>query len=154
MHHRIDRTRPKQTELHRCLQTCLDQREPVLLVDLAPRLGPQHGRTVNEDDLPNCRVDRRPKECINTEAHALQGIRRSVRCDDNGFDKLSLYLLEDRAEHVALRPEMVVQRAFGNAGALHDVVDGRSRVALSREQLPGDGQQLPPCRLGSLSLSS
>ncbi len=96
----------------------------------------------------------RAEECVDTETHPLQRIRRPVGGYDDGRDELALNVLEDGAEQVALRPEMVVQRTLRNAGALYDVVEGRGGVALSREQLPGHGQQLPPRRLGSFTLAS
>ncbi len=154
MSKRIDGTRLEQTELHRAFKTRLHQCEAVLLIYLAPRLGPQDGWSVHEDDLPDGRVDGCAEKSIDSEAYAFQRIGCPVRCYDNGFDELPLDVLEDGSEQIPLRPEMVIQRALRDTGAFDDIVDGRGRVALSREQLPGHGQQLPPCRLRSFCLTS
>ncbi len=60
---------------------------------------------------------------------------------------LAVDLLEHGPEQVLLAPEVVVQRALGDAGPGHHLVDGGVRVAVRAEELPGGPDQGGPGRV-------
>ena len=117
------------------------EQQPVLRVDLAPLLPPEHDRRLDQHDAPHGRVEARIEEGHAAEPQLLGGVAARGRRHHHLRAELDLELLHHRPEQQLLAAEVVIERAPCDAGALRDLLATRCREPVLREQVARCRQQ-------------
>ena len=126
------RERPQHRAQHRQLDV-LDAPFPDLVL--------QHRHAVEDHDPAERRLEAGVEEGRKTGPDAGPGFPLGRRGCHDGGDRIGLDRFVHGAEQRVLAAEVVVERSFGGARPLGDVLDRRGGEALFREHLTGDGDK-------------
>ena len=149
---RLDRLAGDRSGRHAGGERLADQAEPVALGELAPDLGGQHRRCVEEADAADVVVGGDVEVRHRPPTELLERLGCGHRRLGDPAEHLVLDLLVHRLEQRLLGLEVVVHGAAGHAGSLDDLLAAGAGEALLGEQLPGGGEQRRPGRGPALGL--
>ena len=132
----------------RVLQRLLEQAECVVGVGRPPDVPAEHRGTVDEHDPLHLRRRAGIEERVDAEHQRLPRIVGRPRRPHHALRGLGADLDQHRLEQILLAAaKVVVERAAGDAGLLHDLLGADARVAALGEQRAGGRDQRGRCRL-------
>ena len=137
---------------HARLERVAQQPERDPLVHLAPALPAEHRRRVEEHDPLHVLVQAGVEEGHAARLEVHLDPLLGGRSGPDARRQLALHVLVDSLEDVALALVVVVEGPARDVGGLHDLLDRDARVALAREQVARDADQLAARGLRLLGL--
>src|SRR5204862_6306157 len=123
-------------------QSSHDARQPVRRRELSPGRQPQYGRGVVEHDPQDGRLQTDVEIVPDRRALLIPWIGLGERRLGDLLQHLLLDLLDDRLEEVALVAKVVIEGAARDARAANDLLGRDVVVAVPREELARDPEEL------------